>query len=349
MTKIHQLLSGFACGDAISTEAVCIRDLCRGLGMESEIFVERARTAPDMAAESVDLAGFDGRACDVVIFHYSISSPAEERFLASSARKILVYHNITPAEFFDPFDSAIAAQLRGARARLVEMAQKSDEVWTVSEFNAVELREAGIRNVKVFPLIFNAACVDTGGYTVSKDLTNILFVGRMAPNKCVEDLITAFAWYHYGINRRSRLFLVGSDRTCPSYFTMLQLYARELDLSNVCFQRFVAPNQLPAFYKSADLYVCTSRHEGYCLPLVEAMNAGVPVIARNAGGMPEAMGGAGILYDDLKAEEMAVLFHKVIRDPPLRSMVLESQSKRMSSLRARVVKDEFMQLMGLAR
>ncbi|MBA4386421.1 MAG: hypothetical protein C0404_00465 [Verrucomicrobia bacterium] len=346
--SIHQLVSGFASGDAISLEALRLRQLCRDMGFNSDIFAPRDRTAPDMFNECRPLEQYEGTAGDSVIFHYSISSPAEDLFLRTRAKRIVYYHNITPAEFFDAFDENIAAQLRLARTRLAEIAGQADAVWAVSDFNASELRAAGIHDVRVFPLLFSPQAANDpchSGFTVPKELTNILFVGRMAPNKCVEDLISAFAWYHLWINRRSRIFLIGSERTCPAYFTMLQLYARELDLNNVCFQRFVSPTQLQAFYRSADVFVCASRHEGYCLPLLEAMHYGVPVIARNMGGMPEALGGAGILYDDMKPEELATLMHKAISDAALRTRLIESQTARMRDIAGRQVKAEFGALM----
>jgi glycosyltransferase involved in cell wall biosynthesis len=107
------------------------------------------------------------------------------------------------------------------------------------------------------------------------------------------------------------------------------MLAGDLDLPNVCFEGFAAAASLAAYYRVADLYVCPSEHEGYCLPLLEAMYRGVPVLARQAGGMPEAMDGAGIIYDNLSAPELAALMHQAITDEPLRQTVVASQRARM--------------------
>ena len=348
---VHQLVSGFGQGDAISNEAVALRNICRDLKFASEIYAPADSIAPDSTAECHAIEDYRQKASDVVIYHYSIASAATETFLASPARKVLIYHNITPAEFYTPFDAAIAEQLDRARAGLKETARKADAVWAVSEFNAAELRGAGIDQVRVFPLVFRLEALDMASDPLvmaqfAAPMKNILFVGRIAPNKCIEELIAAFAWFNREIEPQSRLIIVGSDRSTPAYFSMLRMYVGELKLPTVCFQRFASPAGLAACYRLAHLLVTTSRHEGYCLPLVEAMYRGVPVIARDAGGMPEAMSGAGVLYQDLRPEELAELMALVLRDGPLRSEILASQKQRIETLLKRPVQEEFMSLLS---
>ena len=180
----------------------------------------------------------------------------------------------------------------------------------------------------------------------SGPLKNILFVGRIAPNKRIEDLILAFAWFHLAINPFSRLIIVGSPRSAPRYLTMLRMLVGDMDLSNVCFENFASPSGLPAYYRVADLFVSTSEHEGYCLPLVEAMDHGVPVIARAAGGMPEAMDGAGVLYEDLTPAELGALFDRVLTDAALRKEILTSQQRRVQRARGRNLEAEVRALMA---
>ncbi len=351
--RIHQFVAGFASGDAISQAALAVRDLARGLGAESEIFVPSDRIAPDMRSIARPLEAFPGS--DLLIHHYSIASPLDEAFQRSAGRKVVYYHNITPAEYFDPYAPKLARQLRAAREKLPALLKQADAVWAVSEFNAAELRAAGAPRVSIFPLIFDPSRLVfrptptlPDPSLISRATTNILFVGRLAPNKCVEDLIVAFAWYHLRYNERSRLILIGSDCTVPPYFAMLRLLAHKFDLCDVIFQRFVPADSLTAWYDAASLFVCASRHEGFCLPLVEAMSRHVPVIARAVGGMPEALGGAGILYDELKPEEMAALWHRVVADQVLRTQVLESQNTRMEALLKRPLREEFTALVHAA-
>jgi glycosyltransferase involved in cell wall biosynthesis len=159
-------------------------------------------------------------------------------------------------------------------------------------------------------------------------------------------LMHAFAFYNRAINRHSRLIIVGSERSAWRYFTMLRLFESELDLTGVYFEGFVQPGALAAYYRLADLFVSTSEHEGYCLPLVEAMHNNIPVIARRTGGTPEAMGGAGVLFEDAKPEELAALMGRVLNDATLRAEVLASQQQRLEALRHRDPVSELVALMA---
>ncbi|MFA5343751.1 MAG: glycosyltransferase [Kiritimatiellia bacterium] len=349
--QIHQILAGYADGDAISNEAALLREIFRRWGHKSEIYADLSRVSPSLTTDCRALADYTAGASDICLHHYGIASPATGVFLASAARKIMVYHNITPAEYFGGFDDAVAAQLRAARLALPEVARRSDAVWTVSQFNAAELQAAGIANVKVFPLLFPPTPPDLPPDPLilkkfAGPLKNILFVGRIAPNKRIEDLILAFAWYHRALNPFSRLIIIGSKRSAARYYTMLRMLAGDLDLSNLCFEGFVSSARLSAYYRTADLYVSASAHEGYCLPLVEAMAHGIPVIARAAGGTPEAMDGAGVLYDDLAPAELGALFDRVLTDAALREEIIASQSRRVRRARERNPESEVQALMA---
>ena len=350
-TAIHQMAAGFAAGDAISLEAVALRDVCRAMGVPSEIFVPAERTAADSRHLVRPLAEYRPEASELLIYHYSIQTPATDAFRRSPARKAVVYHNVTPARFFRAFDEDVAAQLEAARRELAEVAAQAAAVWAASAFNAAELAALGAKNVRVFPLLFSAKTFDAPAdpgvlRSLSGPSKRILFVGRMAPNKCVEELIEAFAWYHQRIERRSELILVGSERSCPRYFAMLRMFAAELDLAAACFVRYASPAGLAAYYRRADLFATTSRHEGYCLPVVEAMFHGVPVLARNVGGVPEAMDGAGVLFGEARPAELAALMHRAMADGPLRNEILSSQKARVQRLLARPVQEEFQGLLA---
>lgn len=343
---IHQILNGFADGDAISTCARVLRDLARRRGFSSEIYAPAGHVAPAVRGDCRPLEEYRGHSGDLVLHHYSIMSDAVARFLESPARRILVYHNITPAHFFRGFDDALATRLDDARRALPEIIRRVDACWAVSEFNAAELRDAGAAHVDVFPLVFDPAPLDAppdpdvlNRFKVR--LTTFLSVGRIAPNKRLETLIEAFYWYHRTINPFSRLVIVGSDRSCPKYHAMLRMLAGDFDLANVCFEGFASPKGLPTYYRCADVFISTSEHEGYCLPLLEAMYCGVPVIAHAIGGMPEAMGGAGVLYHGMKPAELAVLMHEVAHNGNLRREILESQRRRIDAERSRNLDAEF--------
>ncbi len=349
--KIHQVMSGFADGDAVSREAILLRDIFLAWGCEAEIFAEPDTVSPGLRTDCRLLADYRADPDDICLHHYGIASSAADAFAASPGRKVLVYHNITPSAYFEGFDDGIARRLRSARESLANMAGAAQLVLADSQFNANELSALGVAGVKVLPLLFSPAFLDCApdplvAARINRDLKNILVVGRVAPNKRIEDLICAFAWYNKRINPYSRLVIVGSDRSAPRYHMMLRMLAGDMDLPNVCFEGFASDAGLVACYGAADVYVCASEHEGYCLPLLEAMHMGVPVIARNKGGMPEAMGGAGVLYDGMDACELAELINLVVNEGDLRGEILLSQERRILELRKRNMDTELKQLMA---
>ena len=351
MPRVDQIQVGFAEGDAISAEALILQRILRGWGLASDVFADPRFVSPlsrDVCRPLSDYAAAPG---DVVLHHYSIASPAVEVFLRSPARKILVYHNITPERFYRGYDDGVADRLREARAVMPALVARADALWAVSAYDAEELRALTPAAVRVFPLLFDPASLDRApDANVRKKfpvpMTNILFVGRMAPNKRIEDLIRAFAWYYWTLNRNSRLMIVGSERSAPRYYLMLRMLALEYNVPNVCFERYASTHGLPGYYRLADLFVTASDHEGYCLPVVEAMHRGVPVVARRTGGIPEAMGQGGVLYEDATPRELAVLMHRAISDVALRKEILASQDRRMAELRARRPEEELKALLA---
>ncbi len=347
--RLDQLLAGYAEGDAISQQAVMMRDIFRRWGHPSDIFTEPARVSPALRGDSRPLAEFSGGAADLVFHHYGLASSAAEAFAASAARKILVYHNITPPEFFRGYDDVLAAGLATARAQVADLARSCTAVWAVSQFDATDLAGLGFEQARVFPLLIPAqagAAPDPAllARLAAPALTTLLFVGRLAPNKRIEDLLEAYACYRR-LNPYSRLFIVGSERSCPRYSLMLRLLARDLGAANVCFEGFATPAGLAAYYELADVFVSCSAHEGYGAPLVEAMRHGVPVIARDAGGTREALGGAGVMFADAQPVELAALLYRISHDFTLRKTVLAAQQYRLETLATRPVEAELSALL----
>lgn len=349
--RVDQILAGFAEGDAISHEALIMRDIFRGWGLASDIFVDPAFVSPAVRQECLPLKNYKAESSDVCIHHYGIASSAQFVFLDSPAKKILIYHNITPAEFFKPFDDKIFFQLTEARKGLVRLASIADAVWADSMFNASELIEAGIRDVKILKLPLSTKQLNlTPDVSILNKfsrhkLFTFLFVGRIAPNKNIEELIKIFAYYHNFINPFSRLVIVGSFHGVPRYMAMLRMLIGDLDISNVCFEGFASPEGLIAYYKIADVYVSTTNHEGYCLPLLEAMYFDLPVITKAKGGVNEAMGGAGVMYDDLPPSLVAELIYHVFSNTYLKNEVLSSQKIRIKEELQRDFANELRRLM----
>ena len=348
--RLDQLLAGYAEGDAISQLAVILRDIFRRWGHPSEIFVDPARCSPTLRGDCRSLADYAAGPADVALHHYGLTSSAADVFAAAAARKILVYHNITPAKFFHGFDDALANQLAVARTQVADLARRCAAVWAVSQFDATDLASLGGPQARVFPLVVAThpdAAADAALKTrlAAPALTTLLFVSRLAPNKRVEDLLEAYACYHR-LNPFSRLFIVGSERSCPRYALMLRLLARDLDVPNVCFEGYATPAGLAAYYELADTFVSCSAHEGYGAPLIEAMRHGVPVIARDAGGTSEALGSGGVMYAEATPAELAELINRVTSDQTLRGDILTAQQRRMNTAVARPVEEELRALLA---
>ncbi len=331
---VNQLVAGYADGDAISREARVLRDIFRKHGYRSDIYAPPGNIAEGMQNDCFELGDYRDTLSDIVINHYSIASESTLLFLNSEARRIVRYHNITPPEFFDGFDDALALQLRRSRAELPDVLAAAIGVWSDSEFNAVDAGQHTAANITILPLV----CARPGespppnramSRLLGDRVRNILFVGRLVPNKRIEELIEMFAWIYNEIDSNTRLLIVGSEQSCPRYSSMLRLYASRLNLANACFAGFVKEDELSACYQKADVFVSASRHEGFCLPLLEAMAHETPVVARKTGGMPEVVKAGGVLFEDISSIELAVLVYRVMTDPVMRKNICAAQSKRL--------------------
>lgn len=347
--RVDQLLAGYAEGDAISQEARLLRNILRDIGYESDIFVPENKISDHMKNDCFDLNQFDPSSQKASILHFSTKSEANSVFTKSKGRRIIRYHNITPAHYFAGFDDKVAEELRNAHDELSEVIKSTDSFWSASAYNAEELASIGAKDSKVLPLMFSFKEFDdeTDSAVMAEfgnNLTNWLFVGRIAPNKCIEELILSFAWYQT-INPQSRLIIVGPWQSCPNYYSMLRLLVAQLELTNVCFCGFVTNAMRFSLYECADVFITASRHEGYCLPLIEAMARRIPVIARQSGGMPEAMNGAGVAFDNLDPKALAQLVKHVCCDQKLRTEILDSQQKRMQKIINRDLKQEIAELL----
>ena len=164
--------------------------------------------------------------------------------------------------------------------------------------------------------------------------TNVLFVGRVIPNKKIDDLVRSFAFFQKWVRPRSRLLLVGDHRGFERYFDRLQELVSELRVDEVVFTGHVDDDELYAYYRLADAFLCLSEHEGFCVPLQEAMHFGLPVIAYDAGAVRETLRGGGILLQDKGPEVVAEVLDRVTRGTDLRRAVLASQAKAVAAIRA---------------
>jgi len=337
MIRIDQLTAGFAEGDAISGIATELQKLFRIWGYASEIYAIPQFTSPRMRGLCKDYREYHhfGGPRDVTIFHFSIGGELIEFFRRLKCRKVLVYHNITPPEYYAAVDPDAAKRLQEGYARLESLRECVDLALTGSEFNKSGLVAAGYRNVQVLPPLIDFESLDAepDPEVVQKypdNFVNLLFVGRVVPNKKFEDLIKIFYFYQKTVNPRSRLFLVGSYAGTGRYYSYLRGLVAELDLRDVIFTGHVDFRELLAYYRLADAFLCMSEHEGFCIPLLEAMHFQVPVIAYRSSAVPETLGGASIVVNEKQPELIAEMIYELLTRRHFRKKIIQRQNRRLA-------------------
>ena len=335
MNAIHQFTAGFTTRDAISNEAIVLRSVFRKWGAASDIYSEARRVLPELRPEAKDVseAASGIRPGDVALLHLSIGSIVNDAFAALSCRKAILYHNITSPEFFRGVNESIARSLDWGRRQARELAGAASVVMACSRFNAAELEAMGYRDVGVLPLMldFDQLRLEPDRRMLRRlgdGKTNVLFVGRGVPNKRLEDVLSAFAVFQKGVQPASRLILAGSHAGLERYHAMLKLQVRNQQLKDVEFAGTLRQEELNAAYRSAGLFLCMSEHEGFCIPLIESMCFGVPVLAFAAAAVPETLDGSGVLFHEKRFQDVAEMMGRLTSDKALRQAVLARQRAR---------------------
>src|SRR5688572_1002831 len=336
--RVHQVLATLGYGDAIGHEVLGIHRVLRGAGYESEIFVETAD--PRLEDLTIDYREMVGRVSpdDILIHHFSIGSRASRTAYALPGRMVLVYHNITPPEYFIGVHKDLVKLCFRGRRELTAYIVRSALALGDSEYNRQELQDLGFTATGVLPVVPGFAHLDqppdralAGGF--DDGFANILFVGRVIPNKKFEDVIRAFHAYRTRHNPRSRLLLVGSYSGFEKYLAMLQALISQLGTPEVHFLGHVSNEELSALYDVADLFLCASEHEGFCVPLIEAFYKRVPVVAYAATAVPATMDGGGVLYETKDPTEVAKVMEAILGDAALEQAIVESQDAALDRLR----------------
>src|SRR3954463_6960829 len=337
---VHQVLATLGYGDAIGHEVLGIQRVLRRAGYDSDIFVETAD--PRLEDETIDYRELVGavRATDLLIHHFSIGSRASRTAYALPGRMALVYHNITPPSYFIGVHKELVKLCFHGRRELTAYIARCELALGDSDYNRQELSALGFPRTAVLPVVPDFSHLDlapdyrlAGGF--DDEWTNVMFVGRVIPNKKFEDLIRAFHAYRTRHNPRSRLLLVGSYSGFERYFAMLQGLIATLGTPDVHFLGHVTNEELTALYDVADLFLCASEHEGFCVPIIEAFHKGVPVLAYAATAVPATMDGGGVLYETQDPFEIARLMEAVLDDRLLEDAVIASQDAALARLRAR--------------
>jgi glycosyltransferase involved in cell wall biosynthesis len=329
---VHQLIPNLAFGDAISQQALALRKMLRGLGHESEIYAENVDVRLRGEARPYRRLREEAGSAVPVLFHFSLASEVTDMFRLLENPRVLVYHNITPPEFFRGVNERVARSCAEGREELAGLARHCRIAVGVSEFNRAELEALGFPRTAVLPNV-----LDPDRYALPSEPkllgyrdghVNFLHVGRLAPNKKIEDLIKVFHFYRRKINPDSRLLLVGIDTDMEVYALALRQLIHDLGVRAVGFAGRATERELLTYYRVADVYLCMSEHEGFCVPILEAMHLGVPVIAYASSAIPETLGEAGALVLEKNFAEIAELAALLCEDSSLRAALVEAGRRR---------------------
>jgi glycosyltransferase involved in cell wall biosynthesis len=332
---VNQWLPAAHRGDALGESARHMRDLLCGLGHDARLYA--LTVDDDLVGEVRPFSDPEARRGDATIFHFALPSPMTEAFAALPSGRILLYHNVTPAAYFAAHDPALFRLAVIAREQLAWLAGRTDLALGVSEFNRRELEAIGFRRTGVLPLAINLSRVTQTvrrpalAKLLDDDFVNFLFVGRIAPNKKIEDHIRLAEHYKRYVDAYYRFIFVGRFDAVPRYYSAIRGLLAEFRLldERFVFTGPVSDEDLAIYYQSAAVYISMSEHEGFCAPLVEAMAADVPVLAYGAAAVPETLGGAGVQFGPKDLEQVAELTALLAFDDNLRASIIAGQRRRL--------------------
>jgi glycosyltransferase involved in cell wall biosynthesis len=323
-------------GDAIGDSARHMRGMLRRMGHTSDLY---ALTIDDELRGDVRPFSHPGAARgDLTIFHFALPSVMTDAFVRLTSRKVLLYHNVTPASYFAAYDPALFRLASIARQELATLAGRVDLALGVSDFNRGELEAMGFAPTGVLPLSVNLSRITQAAdrpalsKSLDDDFVNFLFVGRIAPNKKIEDHIRLAEEYKRYVDAYYRFIFVGRYDAVPNYYATIRALMSEYRLLNerFIFTGPVPDEELAVYYRHAAVYISLSEHEGFCAPLLEAMATDVPILAYAAAAVPETIGGAGVQFAPKDMEFAAELLGALAFDDGLRSEVIAGQRRRLA-------------------
>lgn len=349
--RIVQILPVLAFGDAVGNDTRALKDALLQAGYDTEIYADVIdERLPAGTAQPYDmLPRLENE--DVVIYHLSTGHKMNYEIEKLGGRKVILYHNITPEHYFKKYDKAASQSCAQGIRAAKHLAKIADYGIADSAYNKQDLLDYGFQcDIDILPILipfedYEKKPNEKVLKKFSDDYTNILFTGRVVPNKKQEDIIETFYYYKRYINPKSRLILVGSFAGIDKYHMQLETYAKELGLDDVIFTGQVRFDEILAYYHLADVFLCMSEHEGFCVPIVEAMYFDIPVIARDTSAIAWTLGGSGMLLADNDPVVAAEMINRVLTDEPLKQKLLKNQRIRLKDFDNDKVKKQFLEIL----
>ncbi len=333
--KVSQFVADLAEGDAVSMDCLELERILVQWGCRTQIYSDRLHPQTSRKALPLNRHHLDEE--EIAILHYSLWSASAEYLLnLRHPRLIMIYHNVTPAEYFRTLNPQVEKATMQGRKSLARFVPVTALALGDSEFNRMELEACGFRKTGVLPIAVDFGRLGTRPNAgllrnLEDGYVNLLSVGRIVPNKHLEDIIKLFYHYKRYVNPRSKLFLVGPADMGVPYHHWLESLVEYLGLDpHVYFPGRVPEADLLAYYLSAKAYVCLSEHEGFCVPLVESMHLGTPVLAYASSAVPETLGNGGVLFHRKDYPPMSEVLSLLVEDGPFRERMVSAGRGRAS-------------------
>ncbi|MGH9016418.1 MAG: glycosyltransferase family 4 protein [Acidimicrobiales bacterium] len=334
--RVDQVIPSLASRDAIGVHTLALADALRAAGVASDIFY--GDCSPDLLRRARHIGSLGRAQKDrFLLYQSSIGSPVFDAFAARPEPKLVNYHNITPATLLQGWEPSVGYEVGLGREQLGRLSDSCRLAIADSAFNEGELIDAGFPRTAVAPLLIDMTVRDEADGAALRRLRaakedggpDFLFVGKVSPHKAPHDLVKMLAVYRRMYHPRARLHLVGSPLG-RRYGPALDAFVADLGLADaVTVVGSVSPEELEAYYRTADVFVCASDHEGFCVPIVEAMAHDVPVVAYAAAAVPETVGEAGLVLPSKEPLAFAAAVHRVVDDARLRSVFSRAAAARV--------------------
>ena len=328
---LHQVIEIILDSDAVSDHALLMRDWLRDMGFESDIFVSSCGPGLENEVRQFTPGAFSRD--EMVVYHHSIGSNVIDPLLERQVQIILMYQNITPPEFYQNADPAMVKYLELGREQLYRMRPNVRLALGASTYSENELIEVGFEKTGVLPLVFRESDYDAFNRKnldskFEKKGPTLLFLGRVVPNKCPEDLVKLL-YFLKRISPDANLVLVGGQNE-KEFVKWLRRFIESHGLTDsVTFAGHVSMGEIAGYYRSADLFVSMSEHEGFCKPLIESMYFELPIMAYASTAVPSTLGGSGVLFTEKDFEALAELADMLIEDHSIRQRLISGEKERL--------------------
>ena len=349
--RIVQILESFAWGDAIGNHVQALDDLFGRGGLEHAVFANHVDSR--IASRGRPIAEYDPRPSDLILYHLSTGSDLNYKVAQYPGELVINYHNITPAHFFEGCNKRAETSCEQGREGMAFLAPHASKAIADSAYNAQELRDEGYAcPISVVPILLDLSHLgdrqDMRPAVDKTDGTKVLFVGRVAPNKRLERVIQDFAYFKRFVDPRATLTFAGNSGGMEAYLMRLQKYVEKLQVSDVTFTGHISLDELLELYRTSDVFLCESAHEGFCVPLVEAMHFGLPIVAQETSAVGDTLGEGGLLLQNDDPREATLALDVVMRNAELRERMREGQLRQLKRFDASAVARAYLAALELA-